>query len=52
MLTVNVICIGKLKEEYWRKACEEYAKRLSAFCLSLIHILFQFSGSICLTVDI
>ena len=32
MLTVNVICIGKLKEEYWRKACEEYAKRLSAFC--------------------
>ena len=32
MLAVNVICIGKLKEEYWRKACEEYAKRLSAFC--------------------
>ena len=32
MLAVNVICIGKLKEEYWRKACEEYAKRLSTFC--------------------
>lgn len=32
MMTVNLICIGKLKEQYWRQACEEYAKRLSGFC--------------------
>lgn len=32
MLTVNLICIGKLKESYWRDACREYSKRLSAFC--------------------
>lgn len=32
MLTVNLICIGKLKESYWREACQEYSKRLSAFC--------------------
>ena len=32
MLTVNIICIGKLKETYWREACAEYQKRLSAFC--------------------
>ncbi|MBQ4153387.1 MAG: 23S rRNA (pseudouridine(1915)-N(3))-methyltransferase RlmH [Oscillospiraceae bacterium] len=32
MLTVNLICIGKLKEEYWRKASAEYEKRLSGFC--------------------
>ena len=32
MLTVNLICIGTLKEKYWREACEEYRKRLSAFC--------------------
>lgn len=32
MLTVNVICIGTLKEKYWREACSEYQKRLSAFC--------------------
>lgn len=32
MLTVNLICIGKLKEDYWRKACAEYEKRLSGFC--------------------
>ena len=32
MLTVTVACVGKLKETYWRDACAEYAKRLSAFC--------------------
>lgn len=32
MLTVNLICVGSLKERYWRDACAEYAKRLSSFC--------------------
>ena len=32
MLTVNCICVGKLKERYWTQACEEYQKRLGAFC--------------------
>lgn len=32
MLSVSVICVGKLKEKYWREACAEYAKRLSAYC--------------------
>ena len=32
MLTVTIACVGKLKEAYWRDACSEYAKRLSAFC--------------------
>lgn len=32
LLSVNIICVGKLKEQYWRDACAEYAKRLSAFC--------------------
>ena len=31
-MDVNIICIGKLKEEWWRSACAEYAKRLTAFC--------------------
>lgn len=31
-MDVNLICIGKLKEQWWRDACAEYAKRLSAFC--------------------
>ena len=32
MLTVNIICVGSLKEQYWRDACAEYAKRLGGFC--------------------
>ena len=32
MLSVTIICIGKLKERYLTDACAEYAKRLSAFC--------------------
>jgi 23S rRNA (pseudouridine1915-N3)-methyltransferase len=32
MLTVNIICVGKLKESYWRDACAEYVKRLRPFC--------------------
>lgn len=32
MLSVQIVCVGKLKEAYWRDACAEYSKRLSAFC--------------------
>ena len=32
MLNVNIVCVGKLKEKYWRDAVEEYSKRLSRFC--------------------
>lgn len=32
MLAVNIVCVGNLKESYWRDACGEYAKRLGAFC--------------------
>ena len=32
MLTVQIVCVGKLKEAYWRDAVAEYQKRLAAFC--------------------
>lgn len=32
MLSVKLVCVGSLKESYWRDACKEYEKRLSAFC--------------------
>ena len=32
MLTVNIICVGKLKEPFYLAAVEEYAKRLSRSC--------------------
>lgn len=39
MLTVNVICVGGLKERYWREACAEYCKRLKAWAkLNVIEV--------------
>ncbi|MBQ0135915.1 MAG: 23S rRNA (pseudouridine(1915)-N(3))-methyltransferase RlmH [Oscillospiraceae bacterium] len=39
MLSVNIICIGKLKEKYLKDASAEYAKRLTAFCkLNIIEL--------------
>ncbi len=32
MIKVNLVCVGKLKEEYLKSAVAEYAKRLSRFC--------------------
>lgn len=31
MLRVKVICVGKLKEDFFERACAEYKKRLGAF---------------------
>ena len=32
MLHINIICIGKLKEQYLKDALNEYSKRLSKYC--------------------
>ena len=36
MLTVQFICVGKLKESFYLQAVQEYAKRLGAYCRLLI----------------
>ena len=39
MLGVTIICEGRLKEKYLRDACDEYSKRLTAFCkLNIIEL--------------
>ena len=39
MLTINIICIGKLKESYLKDAISEYSKRLSKYCkLNIIEL--------------
>lgn len=32
MLTINIICVGKLKESFFKEAVDEYSKRLSRYC--------------------
>lgn len=32
MLSINIICIGKIKEKFFKSAIEEYSKRLSKYC--------------------
>ena len=32
MLSINVICVGKIKEKFFRDAIDEYSKRLSKYC--------------------
>ena len=32
MINIRIICIGRLKENYWREAVEEYEKRLAPYC--------------------
>ena len=32
MLSVHLICVGKLKERFYKDACAEYVKRLSSYC--------------------
>ena len=36
MANVNIVCIGKLKEKYFKEAQAEYSKRLGAFCRVII----------------
>lgn len=31
-MNVSIICIGKLKEQYWKDAIREYSKRLGSYC--------------------
>ena len=39
MLSVYLICVGKLKEKFYQEACAEYVKRLSAYCrLTLVEL--------------
>ena len=39
MLSVNIICPGKIKEKFFKDAIDEYSKRLSKYCkLNIIEV--------------
>lgn len=39
MQTINIVCLGRLKEDYLKAACKEYEKRLSGMCRIIINEL-------------
>lgn len=42
MVTVQIICVGKLKEDYLVKACGEYIKRLGAYAKTSVIEIDEF----------
>lgn len=39
MTTIEILCVGKIKEKYWNDAIAEYSKRLKRYCkLSVIEV--------------
>ena len=42
MISINIICVGNLKEKFSKEEQAEYLKRLSAFCkLSILEVKEQ-----------
>jgi 23S rRNA (pseudouridine1915-N3)-methyltransferase len=35
-MNIDIVCVGTLKERYWKDACGEYAKRLGKYCVLAI----------------
>lgn len=44
-MEINIISVGKIKEDYFKKAIEEYEKRLKAYCrVNLIELKDESEG--------
>lgn len=38
-MKITILCVGKIKEQYWNGAIAEYSKRLSAYCnLNIVEV--------------
>lgn len=42
MIQIRLVCVGNLKEKFWKEGVDEYSKRLSKFCkLNIIELAEQ-----------
>ena len=46
MLTINLVCVGSLKEKFWQEADKEYRKRLSRFCTFNVYEVDEAVGEV------
>ena len=44
MISINLVCVGNLKEKFWLDAQNEYIKRLQAFCKISVIEVPEFNG--------
>ena len=44
MISVRLVCVGRLKEKFYQDACREYEKRLGAYCRLEIRELAEEAG--------
>nr|WP_330368183.1 23S rRNA (pseudouridine(1915)-N(3))-methyltransferase RlmH [Butyrivibrio sp. MB2005] len=39
MISIDILCVGRIKEKYWNDAISEYSKRLGRYCkLNIIEV--------------
>ena len=44
MIKISIVCVGKIKEKFFRDAIEEYSKRLGRYTkLNIIEVCIQVS---------
>ena len=47
-MQITVICVGKIKERFYRDAIDEYSKRLSRYCrLNIIEVADEMTPDVC-----
>ncbi len=44
-MKISIICVGKIKEKFYRMALDEYTKRMSRYCkLEILEVADEKSG--------
>lgn len=51
-MKITILCVGKIKEKFYREAIAEYAKRLSRYCkLEVVEVADEKTPDVCSEVE-